>query len=72
MFKVNAKGETVNITPKSLIVNRKNEEKKEPEGADKTSKWTYLNFLTLNQSNPVRSLTPKKLTNQNKKQPPKI
>jgi len=45
LWKVNAKGVEVNITPKTLIVNRKSEEKKD-EGGEKTSKLTYLNFLT--------------------------
>jgi hypothetical protein len=47
MWKVNAKGVEVNITPKTLIINRKNEDKNNPEGGDKTSKRTFLNFLTL-------------------------
>lgn len=48
MWKVNAKGVEVNITPKTLIINRKNEDKTNAEGGDKTSKATFLNFLTLN------------------------
>lgn len=51
MWKVNAKGVEVNITPKTLIINRKNEDKNIAEGGDKTSKATFLNFLTLNQFN---------------------
>jgi len=40
MWKVNAKGVEVNITPKTLIINRKNEDKTNNEGGEKTSKLT--------------------------------
>lgn len=44
MWKVNAKGVEVNITPKTLIVNRKSEEKA-ADGGDKASKFDIFEFL---------------------------
>jgi len=45
MFKINAKGIEVNITPKTLIVNRKSDEKA-AEGGEKTSKLDTFELLT--------------------------
>ncbi len=55
MWKVNAKGVEVNITPKTLIVNRKSENKNVDSG-DKTSKSTF-EFLIFEQTSLVLSPT---------------